>query len=272
MSKHKNKITAKPFLKWVGGKRLLLPELLARAPSSYSDYYEPFVGGGAFFFALRPRRARLSDANPHLILAYRAVRDSVEELITMLRVHKRKHSRAYFFHSCKRFAAETDPVAKAALLIYLNKSCYNGIYRLRKMGEYGASIGNSENPPIPGGDILRADSAALRGVRIQRSDFTRIKPKRDAFYFFDPPYHRTHDDFYGSNFGEDSHQALAGLCKEIDQAGGRFLLSNSDTEFVRSLYESYNIEQVPAPRSVSGGHAVKIDLLVRNYTGLTKTL
>ena len=133
---------AKPFLKWVGGKRSVLPELLARMPSEYSEYIEPFMGGGALFFAVQPHTAYLSDINLHLVLAYRAIRDNVEDLIVKLKAHSKKHSKTYFLEARKRLSTESGPVAIAALLIYLNKTCFNGLYRVNIAGDYNVPMGD----------------------------------------------------------------------------------------------------------------------------------
>ena len=261
-------VPAKPFLKWVGGKRSVLPELLARMPSEYAEYIEPFIGGGALFFAVQPHTAYLSDINLHLVLAYRAIRDNVEDLIIKLKGHNEKHNKTYFLKARTRLSTETDPVAIAALLIYLNKTCFNGLYRVNKAGEYNVPMGDYKDPPILDEDTLRADSVALHGVKIEQRNFTQIRPKRNAFYYLDPPYHETYDGYNGSGFGDDKHQALADLCKKIDQAGGKFMLSNSDTDFVRTLYKGYNIEQIAASRSVSckaHQRGRENELLIRNY-------
>lgn len=263
-------VAAKPFVKWVGGKRSILSELVPRLPQDYGDYYEPFVGGGALFFSVQPNKAHLSDVNLHLVLTYRAVRDNVEELITLLKEHDAKHNKTYYLRARKLLGSETKPVAIAALLIYLNKTCYNGLYRVNKAGEYNAPMGDYKNPAIVDEETLRADHAVLQGAEIEQRSFSSIRPKRNAFYYLDPPYHETYDGYNGSGFGDDKHKELADFCKKVDTAGGFFMLSNSDTSFVRELYKDYNIEQVAASRSVSckaHQRGKENELIIRNYGG-----
>lgn len=263
-------VAAKPFVKWVGGKRSILGELVPRLPEHYGDYYEPFVGGGALFFSVQPDKAHLSDINLHLVLTYRAVRDNVEGLIAMLKEHETKHNKTYYLRARKKLGSETNPTAIAALLIYLNKTCYNGLYRVNKAGEYNVPMGDYANPTIVDEDTLRADSAVLKGAEIEQRNFTQIKPKKNAFYYLDPPYHETYDGYNGSGFGDEKHKELADFCKKVDETGGFFMLSNSDTPFVRSLYKGYTIEQVAASRSVSckaHQRGKENELIIRNYDG-----
>lgn len=261
-------VPAKPFLKWVGGKRSILPILIERLPHGYKTYHEPFVGGGALFFAVQPEAATLSDVNLHLVLTYKAIRDDVERLITLLKAHNAKHSKAYFLKMRKALSTEQDGTAIAAILIYLNKTCFNGLYRVNRVGEYNVPMGDYKEPPILDEATLRADHQVLHGVKIVCRDFSKIRPAKDAFYYLDPPYHETYDGYNGSGFNDDKHRDLAEFCHKIDAVGGYFMLSNSDTPFVRTLYKKYNIEQVSASRSVSckaHQRGKENELLIRNY-------
>lgn len=261
-------VPAKPFLKWVGGKRSILPLLLERVPKDYTTYHEPFLGGGALFFAVQPEAAYLSDVNLHLVLAYKAIRDDVERLIELLKQHNAKHSKAYYLKARKRLSTEENGTEIAALLIYLNKTCFNGLYRVNKSGEFNVPMGDYKEPPILDEATLRADHQALHGAKVSCQDFGKIRPSKNAFFYLDPPYHETYDGYNGNGFGDDKHRELAEFCHKIDAVGGYFMLSNSDTPFVRTLYKKYHIEQVSASRSVSckaHQRGKENELLIRNY-------
>lgn len=258
----------KPFLKWVGGKRSILSSLEARMPKEYSGYYEPFIGGGALFFSLQPKKAHIADINFHLIITYTAVRDNVETLISYLKTHERNHTKEYFLKARKRIPFEKDPTKLASFLIYLNKTCFNGLYRVNKAGEFNVPLGSYKKPNILDEETLRADSKLLQGVSIEQKHFSHVPVRKDAFYYLDPPYDGTYSQYDGSGFGEEEHKKLAEFCHKIDRAGGYFMLSNSDTDLVRALYRGYTIEEVSASRSVSckahqRGRAN--ELLIRNY-------
>jgi DNA adenine methylase len=261
-------ISARPFLKWVGGKRSILPELMVRIPKNYISYYEPFLGGGALFFALKPKKAVLSDINFHLIITFQSVRDRVENLISHLESHARKHSKEYFLKSRIQLSKENDPVKIAAILIYLNKTCFNGLYRVNSEGKFNVPLGDYKNPSIVDKDNLRAASKALQNIEILQMDFSQILPKKGSFYYLDPPYHETYDGYSGHGFRDDKHIQLAEYCHLIDKKGGYFMLSNSNTQFVRHLYKDYNIEEVTAMRSVSckaNQRKKENELLIKNY-------
>jgi DNA adenine methylase len=259
---------AKPFVKWVGGKRSVLPELLRRMPEQYGTYRECFVGGGALFFAVQPERAYLSDINFHLILAYQAVQNDLDRLITNLKTHERLHNKEYFSRARERLSREDDPTKIASLMIYLNKTCFNGLYRVNKAGGFNVPIGDYKETVLFDEDVLRSDSKALQGVTITHLEFSQTPVAREDFYYFDPPYHKTYDGYNGNGFDDKEHENLAEFCREVHAAKAYFMLSNSDTPFVRSLYKGFTIEQISASRSVSckGDQRKKEnELLIRNY-------
>lgn len=263
-----NSTGARPFLKWVGGKRSILPMLLARMPEQYGTYREPFIGGGALFFAVQPTRACISDINFHLILAYQAVRDDLDGLIAQLNLHAKNHDKTHFYKARGRLSAESDKTKIAALMIYLNKTCFNGLYRVNKDGGFNVPMGSYSAPTLFEDEVLKADSAALQGVSVTCHPFSQTPVVREDFYYFDPPYHKTYDGYNGAGFGDDKHERLATLCKEINAAKGYFMLSNSDTPFIRELYKGFTIEQVSASRSVSCKGAQRgkeNELIIRNY-------
>lgn len=261
-------IYAKPFLKWVGGKRSILPALLERMPKTYKIYNEPFVGGGALYFAVNPKMAVLSDVNFHLAITYGAVRDDIENLIAYLTYHSEHHKKEYYYKMRKQLSIETDPTRIASLFIYINKTCYNGLYRVNKQGQFNVPMGDYKNPSIVDVENLIATSSVLQNTDIFQQDFTAIHPKKNNFYYLDPPYHETYNGYNSSGFGDKEHIVLADFCYTINKVGGYFMLSNSDTELVRKLYKGYTIEKVSALRSIScKAHQRKKEneLIIRNY-------
>lgn len=261
-------LKAIPFIKWVGGKRSIINQLLARVPKSFDTYCEPFLGGGALFFALKPEKAYLSDINFYLVITYRAVRDDVDKVIANLKIHKQYHSLEHYQKARIELGTEQDPIKVASLFIYINKTCYNGLYRVNKAGLFNVPMGKYEDPAIVDEDNLRACSAFLQNTDIFQHDFSHIKPQKDQFLYLDPPYHETYSGYDGAGFGDEQHAKLAEFCREVDRKGGYFMLSNSDTEFVRELYKGYNIEVVSASRFISckANERNKTDeLIIRNY-------
>lgn len=261
-------ISARPFVKWVGGKRSVLPELLARMPESYEQYCELFLGGGALYFAVQPKYAYLSDANFHLIITFQVVRDDVDRLIKNLKLHDKKHNKEYYLKARKRLFTEKDLTKIAGLFIYLNKTCFNGLYRVNKSGQFNVPMGDYKDPPIVDEKNLKNCSQALRGAEIAQHDFTQLKPQKGYFYYIDPPYHQTYDGYNGDGFGDEKHKALVVFCKEIDNKKGFFMVSNSDNSFVRKIYKGYNIDRVSASRSVSckaHQRGKENELIIRNY-------
>lgn len=262
-------VLARPFLKWVGGKRSILPELQKRMPAEYEGYYEPFMGGGALYFAEQPKDAYLSDINFHLVLTFQRVRDDVDGVIRNLKVHASRHSPEYYTRARTRLFKEKDTTKLAALFIYINKTCFNGLYRVNKSGQFNVPIGDYKNPPILDEDNLRACSALLQTADIEQKPFSQIVPTKGDFFYLDPPYHETYEGYSAHGFGDSEHEKLAAFCKQIDEKGGYFMLSNSDTPFVRKLYKGYTIEHVSASRSVScksNQRGREDELLIRNYT------
>lgn len=260
--------SARPFVKWVGGKRSILTELIPRLPSVYKTYHEPFLGGAALFFAVKPVKAYLSDINFHLVVTFQTVRDHVDALIEQLKDHAEKHDKEYFLKARKRLFVEKDPIKISAFFIYLNKTCFNGLYRVNQSGFFNVPIGDYKDPPILDEDNLRSCSDALKDAKIKQHSFEQLEPEKDNFYYLDPPYHETYSGYDGRGFGEKEHTALAGFCKEIDKTGAFFMLSNSDTPLIRSLYNGFHIEQVSASRSVSckaNQRGKEKELIIRNY-------
>lgn len=272
---------AGPFLKWAGGKTQLLGSILARLPARMERYHEPFIGGGAVFFALaaqgRFKSAVLADRNEGLIELYSVVRDHVGALIERLQPHR--YEEAYYYEVRAQDPASLDPIARAARLVFLNRTGFNGLYRVNRKGQFNVPFGRYTNPRICDEVGLRAASAALAGVELRVADFEEVvagaKPG-DAVYF-DPPYYPvsasssfTAYDPYP--FREPEQQRLAGVHRALGERGVFALLSNSDTPFTRALYDGLDVETIEASRNINsvGSKRGKItELLVGGRTALT---
>jgi len=258
---------AKPFLKWAGGKKSLLPELLQAAPAQIETYYEPFVGGGALFFALqsegRFRRAVLSDSNRELINAYVQVRDNVEGLIRALSVHQRKYreaeDRAEYYYTI-RSKKLTCSLGGAANLIFLNKTCYNGLYRVNSKGGFNVPHGRYANPTICDEANLRAASEALQGVELTVADFAEAPGSAGMgdFVYFDPPYVPLSETAYftsytAKEFGMVEQERLANTAVLLVNQGSCVALSNSGHPDVASMYSSevFELGEVHARRTIN---------------------
>lgn len=259
---------AKPFVKWVGGKRSVVNELQRRMPVSFDGYHEAFAGGGALFFATQSNPAHLSDANLHLILTYRAIRDDLGAVIAELAKHQKNHKKEYYLKARKALNSQSDCVKIAALFIYLNKTCFNGLYRVNKAGEFNVPMGSYKNPNILDEENLNSVSRVLQGVELVHHGFEHTPIKKGAFYYVDPPYHQTYSGYGSAGFADKAHQQLADFCHQIDKIGGYFMLSNSNTDFINKIYNKYCIEKVSALRSVSckaNQRGREDECIIRNY-------
>ena len=270
-------LPCRPFVKWAGGKSQLLAELLARVPHDFSKYYEPFVGGGALLFALQPKQASIMDINADLINAYCAIKQNVEELIRNLKKHK--YERTYYY---RLRGVDREPefknwgaIQRAGRFIYLNKTCYNGLYRVNSKGFFNVPFGRYLNPKIVDPNNMRACRTALQGVEIRQGDFYEIEEEITSsdFVYFDPPYvplsaTSCFTAYSAGGFDIKMQKELAALCARLDRRGVRFLLSNSAARLVRDLYQKFKIETVTANRAVNSkaDRRGKIEeLIVRNY-------
>lgn len=271
----------RPFLKWAGGKGQLIYELMARVDRAgqFGRYHEPFIGGGALFFylyrlnRLGRKRAYLSDSNERLIEAYTGVRDHVEEVIGLLCGHAAVHGRDYYYEIRAR-VPETAP-ARAARILYLNRTCFNGLYRENSRGEFNVPIGSYVNPVICDAENLRAASEALKKAHIEACPFEAVLKRAQPgdFVYFDPPYHpisktSSFTTYAKDDFGEDDQRRLADVFANLAENGVKVLLSNSMTPLVQGLYERFNIDEVFATRAVNSraDRRGKIaEALVRNF-------
>ncbi len=292
-----NRELPKPFIKWVGGKRQLLPEIMARIPlKSLSDktfaYVEPFVGGGAVFFHLMERcgelgGAVLNDTNARLIGVYRTIQSDCEALIAALgalektyRALDPAHQRQFYLEKRARFNTLAEPtVEQAALFILLNRTGFNGLYRENAHGAFNVPFGKYANPRICDAETLRADAVALRGTRLLTGDFEdalKALDGRPAFFYLDPPYKpisktSSFNSYVRTPFDDAAQRRLCGFCHKLNRLGHRFLLSNSDPGdgFFDALYAGFRIERVQARRLVNADPAKRgslTELLISNET------
>lgn len=255
---------ARPPVKHAGGKTSLLQTLLEHAPANIGTYYEPFLGGGALFFALknegRFKRAVLNDTNERLVTTFKAIKTDAELVLAKLR--RMKNTEEYFLKVRERFNRATDMYEVAALYIYLNKTCFNGLYRVNKKNEFNVPFGRYAAPKICDEENLIAVSAALRSTKLLSKDFQSVEMigERGDFAYFDPPYlRRVGDEFvaYGTDhFGFEDHVRLRDHALMLKKRGVHVMISNSGADPVRKLYASraFKIHEVKGARSI-GAHA-----------------
>lgn len=279
MSRARKNALVIPFVKWAGGKRQLLPELLQRIPK-FSTYCEPFVGGGAVLFALQPQQALINDFNQELINAYTVIQEDVEHLIESLEKHQNTAEYYYRIRELDRnptIFQQMSKLEKASRLIYLNKTCYNGLFRVNSAGEFNSPFGNYKSPNIVNAITLRAVHNYFNSAKITFSsgDFTAVLPslQRGTFVYLDPPYDpvsasANFTGYTNLGFTKDEQIRLKHCCDQLDSQGIKFLLSNSATPFITELYQHYLIETIPAKRIINANAALRgnIDeVLIRNY-------
>lgn len=253
---------ARPFVKWAGGKRQLLPDLLHRVPHSFRHYHEPFVGGGALFFALTEQKrletkaVRLTDINVELINTYRMVRDRVETLIALLSTFK--NDEAFYYNIRSLDLQQLDSVQRAARFIFLNKTCFNGLFRENRKGQFNVPFGHYKQAQICAPNDLRAASQALRGVCLEVASFAEIAQacQPGDFVYCDPPYapvSRTASftAYNGGGFGDEDQQKLADVVRQLGQRGVQVLLSNSAVPLTYALYRDLHVEEVLARRAIN---------------------
>jgi DNA adenine methylase len=267
----------RPFLKWVGGKRQIIDALIASVPKGLDKhtYHEPFVGGGALFFALQPKRARLSDNNQRLARTYLGVRDRVDELIKLLREYAGKHS-PEFFQSMREEKIDTkrDNALVAAWMIYLNKTAYNGLYRVNSRNIFNVPFGRYAKPSICDEPNLRACSRALQNVEIEHQDFEAVLKvaRKGDFAYFDPPYVPLSATSYftgytADGFAREDQVRLRDVARKLKNKGVRVLLSNSGAGLVREIYaEDFELLPIQASRQVNckaSGRGKITELIIR---------
>ncbi|MFH0733130.1 MAG: DNA adenine methylase [bacterium] len=268
-----------PFVKWAGGKRQLLPDIRIYIPTKFNTYFEPFLGGAAVLFNLQPAKAVVNDMNSELINVYRVIKFNYLELIEELKTFENSEE---FFYSVREWDRKEDyknfsSIKKAARIIYLNKTCYNGLFRVNSQGQFNAPFGNYKNPNIINEFTVKAVHNYLNENEIafydgDFEDVLQLAAKND-FVYMDPPYDPISDvsSFTGytfNGFGPIEQYRLQKACDSLNDKGVKFLLSNSSTDLIKDLYKKYKIEIVQANRSINSiaDRRGKIDeLLIRNY-------
>jgi DNA adenine methylase len=255
---------AKPFLKWAGGKQQLLTQYEAYFPTDFRRYFEPFVGGGAVFFYLwnaeRLDQVFLFDNNEELINTYQVVRHKLDELIDIVAVHKEKHDREYYYkiRSLDRQDVALSDVERAARTLYLNRTCYNGLYRVNSKGQFNVPMGSYNSPRILHKRTLGAASAALQNACVEVRDFRTVVDLAQAgdFFYFDPPYDpvsktASFTGYTAGSFRDEDQRALADVFARLAEKGCLCMLSNSYTPFILHLYRDFRIETVQANRAIN---------------------
>jgi DNA adenine methylase len=254
-----------PVLKWAGGKRQLLPEITARFPVEYDGYHEPFVGGGAVFFALEPGGGSINDVNARLVNFYEVVRECPDELIAESRRHE--YSDEYYYDARDEFnelgnveaKSHDQAVREASLLLYLNRTGFNGLYRENSDGEFNVPIGEYTDPDWVRADAIRAAHSVLQGTTTHNEDFEYVRDEvaEDDLVYFDPPYHPVSEtadftDYHADGFDRDDQRRLRDLAVELADAGAYVVLSNSPP--VAALYEGldeFSVDTVGATRAIN---------------------
>lgn len=270
-----NPVLAKgqPFLKWAGGKTQLLNELVSKTPKSFNVYFEPFLGSGALYFALSPQHAVISDINDDLINAFNIVRDHPEELISQLSTLE--ISKEHYYEIRAQSVDDLSPIDRAARLIYLNRTCFNGLYRVNKSGQFNVPYAYYKNPDVIQAPKIIADSNLLQGAEILHASFENVlkEARGGDFIYLDPPYFPLggYSDFKRYNkefFYKEDHERLAQMYNELNDKGCYVMLSNSDTPFTRELYNDWRIETVYAKRMINCDATKRgeiAEIIVTNY-------
>lgn len=275
----KNKLVA-PVVKWVGGKRQLLNEITPLLPKRITSYCEPFLGGGAVLFSIQPSKAIVNDINSDLIVVYETIRDDVEALITDLKKHENTPEYFYSIRDMdrnKEAYQSMSKVERASRLLYLNKTCFNGLFRVNSSGEFNSPFGHYKNPNIINEPVLRAVNKyfASSNITFCNEDFAMTLDKigKGGFVYLDPPYDPVSDtaSFTGYNkggFDKNEQIRLKKCCDKLTQKGIKFMLSNSATDFIKELYEEYDISVVKAKRAINSDASKRgaiEEVLIRNY-------
>ncbi len=279
---HYEHTRAKPFVKWAGGKRQLLPAIEQRLPKKFNNYFEPFVGGGALFFKLAPKNATVNDINAALVNTYNQIKNEPEDVMSFLDIYDRQHALAseqktYYYSVREEFneallTSEFDARA-AALLIYINKHCFNGLYRVNSKGLFNVPFNGSKRASYSK-ENLSAASSALKNITILQGDFEdAVKEARAGdFVFFDSPYvplnPTSFESYTKEGFSKDEHERLARLFKKLSNSGCYCMLTNHDTEFIRELYDGFIIEQINVRRSINSDATKRtgVEVIIRNYS------
>jgi len=279
-SQHKKtykKLTVKPFLKWAGGKTNVMPGIIPHVPPLKNGccYWEPFVGSGALFFALKPSNAVLSDVNFKLIECYKAVRENPDKIYDLLCNHFDKHSKDHFYKTRVEFNSINDKFNQASSFIYLNKAGFNGLYRENKLGEFNVPFGRKIKPSFPSLDELKQISILLSTVGFLSTSFENITDnvKKNDFVYLDPPYTVMHKNngfikYNAKLFSWNDQETLKHCMDTLTARGAKVLISNASHESISDLYKGYEIIEISRTSSISANKEFRTsvnEFLIKNY-------
>lgn len=275
-------LKGKPFVKWAGGKRQIMKDIKKYIPDNYSTYYEPFVGGGAVFFELAPKKAVLNDYNKELMNVFECIKDEIrfEKMCNELNHHEANHSEEYYYkirdldRDKKKFNKLVD-YKRAARTIYLNKACFNGLYRVNSKNEFNVPYGKKEKVNTYEGQNLGIVHCILNfnDIELLSTDFEEAvkNAKKDDFIYFDPPYDSdtsTFNSYTEDGFGKEEQVRLSELFEKLDKKGCYIMLSNHNTKLIRDLYKNYNINVIKAKRNINANGKKRgnvEEVLITNY-------
>lgn len=282
--KHETRIPEiKPIVKWAGGKRQLLPQMLRNLPIKWNTYFEPFAGGSAMIVALRNRgrigKAVIGDTNPELVNLYREIRGNAEGLLKALKSIPFKNERESYLSARNRFneirGNDENRTERSALFLYLNRHCFNGLWRVNSSGEFNVPFGKYSNPSLPGTAEIMGFSKILQDVEIRCSDFetTLSDVHPGDFVYLDPPYEpisRTSSftSYTSTGFTPSDQRRLRDQCRKLDNLGATFMVSNSFSPSIMELYAEFTIKKIDAKRSINRdarGRTGMTELLITNY-------
>ncbi len=252
-----------PFLKWAGGKRWLIPELKHRIPSEYDSYYEPFLGGGAIFFSLCPKRGFLADVNENLVELYCVVRDQPADLVDVMLDHQHKHCKDYYYYM--RAFTPATPLLRAARLLYLNRTCFNGLYRVNRRGQFNVPIG-SKTTVVFENETFENISSALQNIVLCAQDFEKTLQAVGAndLVYVDPPYTVAHNlngflKYNDNIFSWNDQIRLRNTLEDAALRGARILISNANHDSIRSLYHGFgNLTEIRRFSVIAGPSANRV--------------
>lgn len=263
----------KPILKWAGGKSVLLPEIKKLMPDAFNTYYEPFFGGGAVFFDIEVEKAVINDINSELMNLYTQVRDNCDKLIPLLDELERSHSETKYYElrsifNLRKTTGQLDEY-DAALMLYLNKAGFNGMYRENKSGNFNIPSGQKKKVKLYDLNNIHEVSSKLKCATIKNVDFEKAveDAKEGDFIYFDSPYDETFNSYQKGGFSKEEHERLANLCHRLTDRNVFFLLSSSDSDFIRDLYSDYDITTVEVNRLIRfrSNQKVVTEFLIKNY-------
>jgi len=263
-------VKATPFVKWAGGKRSIISEIEKRLPKNISTYYQPFVGGGAVYFAFQDliEKATLADLNEELVLAYKVIATYTDSIIEALQEHERNHQKKNGYYMKVRKQKPDELIDVVARFLYLNKTCFNGLYRVNRSGKFNVPEGRYKNPKICDPSNLKSVAETLKKATIRVGQFDETTfPNAGDFVYCDPPYDGTFTGYQAEGFGEEDQIRLKEAADSWSRLGVSVMISNSDTQFIRELYKDYSVHSITAQRNIScnGNRDRASEVLIMSY-------